>query len=468
MILNPHIFRAYDIRGRAFIDFDEDGFFVVGTVFGKHIAKKFNLEKPRIFVSGDGRISMGQLWPAVVSGLEAAGCEITWGGVLPTPVNYFAFHEGDFDGAIQITASHNPPDENGLKFTDRKGSVAGEELQIIRKLAECGECHKTEDFGECAEGCDVIPYSMKYETKLKEIVPRLKKQRIIIDCGNAVPGILYPEILRNLGLEVGELFCDMNTTFPNHQPDPEEDENLSDLIKKMSDEKADFGVAFDGDGDRLGIVLSNGKILEPGQILYVLAADFLSRNPKEKIVVEVMTSATAIEKIEALGGKTIMCPTGHSYIEQTMHKEKALFGGEQSGHYMFGENFYGHDDALLAILKFLQATQENPKLLKEITEDWPEIVEYSKKFAVEDEKKFEILKKVILDIKGDIDPSREGIKIISLDGLRIDFGEGEWGIIRCSNTSPKILIRIQAKDKKSLEEKKEIFVGNLKKHLGKH
>ncbi len=461
MILNEKIFRAYDIRGEAFVDFDEDGFFVIAAAFGKYIAEKHDIKNPHIFVSGDGRSSMPQLWPAVVNGLKSAECTVTWGGAIPTPVNYYAFHEGNFDASIQISASHNPPADNGLKFVDRTGAVCGEEIQKIKKIAQCFECPKGEKYGVCENTCETKDFAESYIEKILEIQPHFPeiKGTVVVDAGNAIPGMFYPELFRKLGLDISELHCDLDPNFPNHQPDPERPENLEDLIQKVKERKATWGLAFDGDGDRAGIVTAKGEILNADKILYVLSADFLSRNPGAPIVVDAMSSAVLAEKINQLGGKAVRSKTGHSYIEETMHETGARLGGEQSGHFMLGENFYGHDDAALAAIRFLEAVTNNPELLTDVTERWPKLLEFSEKFSVPDEEKFEILEKVTAELLAQF-PDAD-----TTDGIRIDFNNEEWAIIRCSNTSPKIAVRTEAKDKESLEEKKSVLVGVLEKNI---
>ncbi len=463
MILNPKIFRAYDIRGEAFTDFDEDGFFAVSSAFCKYVAKKQGLKKPNIFVSGDARLSMETLYPGVLSGLKSAGANVTWGGAIPTPLNYFAFHEGKFDAAVQISASHNPSGDNGLKLLDRDGAVCGEEIQEIRKLAECTTCRTPSEYGDCAKNCEPVDFSFAYEKKLKEISPPLNPLKLVIDCGNAIPGIFYPNIFQSFGHEVRELFCDLDTSFPNHQPDPERSENLERLIKEVKNEGADFGFAFDGDGDRVGVILPNGHILSADKILFILASDFLSRYPKSPIVLDAMSSATLADRIREKGGVPVFSKTGHSHIEHKMKEVGAKLAGEQSGHFMFGENFYGHDDAMLASLRFLRAVQNHPELLKEVARGWPKLLEFSEKFDAPDETKFEVLENVKTQLIASL--ADKNVEVTTLDGIRIDFGEGEWAIIRCSNTSPKIAIRIEAKDQKSLDEKKELLVGVLKKYL---
>ena len=458
MILNPTIFRAYDIRGIAFEDFDEEGIFLIGRSFGDYISKKFSIKNPKIFVSGDGRMSMDQIYPALLSGLKISGAEIIWGGILPTPINFFALKENNFDAAVQITASHNPPNYNGLKLTDKKGSICDQEIKKIGENAFCFDCEQIKK-GKCIKDCEIVDFSEKYLKKILQISKNQKPKKIILDAGNGPTGIFYPEIFRKLGHDVLELFCDLDPTFPNHSPDPEEKENLQILIQKIKENNFDFGLAFDWDGDRIGIVLKNGEILSADKILFVLAADFLSRNPGETIVVDAMSSEILIEKIKKIGGKIILSKTGHSFIEEKMHEKKALFGGEQSGHFMFGENFYGHDDACLAGVRFLAAVEYQPKLLDEVINNWPQMYEFSKKFEVSDEKKFLIIEQVTKKLK------KYFKNIDTLDGARIKFEDNDWAIIRCSNTSPKISVRIEAKEKINLEKYKKILVTELEESI---
>ena len=458
MILHDKIFRAYDIRGEAFVDFDEDGFMAIAHGFGQYLKEKHHLEAPKVLVSGDGRQSMPQLFPAVISGLKAAGCDVVWAGTVPTPFNYFGFHHGDFDAAIQISASHNPAGDNGLKLTDRHGAVSGDEIQAIKNLANCAECRPSPDDGECVNGCHQVDLTKDYLAKIKSITPAQKPLKLVVDAGNAVPGVFYPALLRAFGHAVTELYCDLNTTFPNHQPDPERPENLADLQAAMQETPHDLGLAFDGDGDRVGIVLKDGTMLSADKILYVLGCDFLTRHAGAAIVLDAMSSQTLINKLTDKGAKVILSPTGHSHIEHAMVEHQALLGGEQSGHFMFGENFYGHDDALLASLRFIASIEANPGLIDDITTGWTQMLEVSDRLSVNDDHKFEILDKVVAELKT-IYPEAS-----TMDGIRIDFGNAEWAIIRCSNTSPKIALRLEAHDQASLDEKRTALMNVLKKH----
>ncbi|PID70880.1 phosphomannomutase [bacterium DOLZORAL124_38_8] len=461
MILNPKIFRAYDIRGEAFVDFDEDGFFLIAQAFSTHIKTKHNVDSPRIFVSGDGRQSMPELWPAVVAGLESSGAQVVFGGAIPTPMNYFSLSAEGFDAAIQISASHNPAADNGLKLTDKWGAVCGDEIQEIRKLAECRVCEKiSETRGGCVDNCQKFDLLPAYKQMLHERnVPHSQAKKLVIDAGNAIPGLFYPDLLRSFGHEVNELYCDLNTTFPNHQPDPERSENLAELVQSVQQNQADFGFAFDGDGDRIGVVLSDGTILNADKILFVLASDFLTRNPREKIVLDAMCSDVLAAKIEAKGGEVVWSKTGHSHIEHAMKNSGALFGGEQSGHIMFGENFFGYDDALVAAIRFLQALENNPSLLKEVTDGWPELLETSEKFLTTDEQKFKILGQFVADIQ------KKFPQVNTIDGARISFGNNEWAIVRCSNTTPKIAVRIEAQSEENLKQYAEDLIVPLQRLL---
>jgi phosphomannomutase/phosphoglucomutase len=461
MILNPHIFRAYDIRGIAFQDFDEDGFFVIAKSFVQFLKQKHQTQNLKIFVSGDARNSMAALFPSVISGLKTGGADVFWGGILPTPINFFALHEGGFDASIQITASHNPANYNGLKLTDKLGSICGEEIQEIRKISECLECAIGENTGSTFQNEKPINFSEKYLEKILEITPSQTSQKIVVDAGNAISGIYYPDFFEKFGHKVTRLFCDLDPSFPNHEPDPEIVENLSALVIKVQEESSNFGFAFDGDGDRLGIVRHTGEILSPDKIMYVLAADFLSRNPNEKIVVDIMTSSTLIDKIKKLGGQVILSPTGHSFIEENLKKHKAKLGGEQSGHFMFGENFYGHDDAFLAALRFLSAIQNIPSLISEITNKWPKTVQFYDRIETKEDLKFLAIEKFAEIIKKQY--SAEKLNLI--DGVRIDFGDGEWAIFRASNTASIIRAMIEANDKERLEKYKEEIMPILQEVL---
>ncbi len=341
MKLSSHIFRAYDIRGTYLEHFDAEGFYLAAKSYAQYLKQKHNLETIKVFVSSDGRTSHGDLFPAVLAGLKSEDCDITWGGVLPTPVNFFAMKTENFDASIQISASHNPAPDNGLKLTDKSGSVCGDEIQKIREIAEQNleQVEIPESFADFADFPETDCFG-DYRKFIQKISTKISPKRIVIDAGNGVSGKFYPQVLRDAGHNVTELYCELDGNFPNHQPDPERPENTADCQDKVLEANADFGCCFDGDGDRVGIILGDGTLLSADKILFVLAAYYLHHCPNEKVVVDIMSSATLIDKIKELGADVIVSPTGHSFIEENMHKFGADFGGEQSGHFMFGQKTF--------------------------------------------------------------------------------------------------------------------------------
>ena len=450
MKLVENIFRAYDIRGIFSIDFDEDGFEILGKGVSQYFLKKFPGKILKIILTSDARISSSILLNSLNKGLQNDRIEIIYGGKVPTPLNLFAFYHDNFDISLQITASHNPKEYNGLKISDKIGSVCGEELQEISKI--CQKLSKEElsinqNFSQ--ENLETDKYSSQivtnYLQKLNTI--NLEKWDLILDTGNAIAGNFYPQIFKKLGAKVETIFQTIDGNFPNHQPDPEDPKNLKWLQDKIK--KGQIGVAYDGDGDRLGVVLDDGTILNADKILYILARDLLSRNPKAKIIVDAMTSQQLIQKLTQYGAEVIISKTGHSFIEIAMHKNEALLGGEQSGHFMFAENWYGNDDACLATIRFLQAIENNPKLLEEVTIGWKSLYEFNHKFTTTEDNKFIIFDKIAEQL------NKLWGEGITLDGWRKNFENNDWVIARVSNTSPKISVRLECADKQDLQKKKK-------------
>ncbi len=452
--LSPTIFRAYDIRGVYGRDFDAEGFAAIAYAFAQRTAERFGVESPTIFLSGDGRQSQSELVPAVVAGLVAGGAQVTWGGTLPTPINYFAQKRGNYDASVQVSASHNPPEYNGLKLTDRHGAVCGEAITQLGEVARAAEAIAV-DYADWQAQTQAHDYAPAYSDALTVGVEHAPLH-IIVDSGNSIAGSFYPSVLRKLGHTVTELYCELDTTFPHHQPDPEEPENLTDLVAAMAEHGADLGVAFDGDGDRVGIVLPGGEILSADQIMAGLTADFLTRNPNERVVVDLMMSAAYVAYAEARGAEVLLSKTGHSHIEQAMHQHGIRLGGEQSGHFMFGEEYYGYDDAMLAVIRWVSAVQADPDLLPSLTTQWPQMVQRSEKFPVPDDEKFAVMERVQADLGAQYPQAN------LTDGVRIDWADGEWGIIRCSNTTPKISLRVQGRTEARVAEMMGVFVGAMR------
>ena len=468
MILNPKVFRAYDIRGVFAKDFDSAGFLVLGESFGAYLSqkKRNKSRKIKILLTGDGRISMPEIWPAFARGLSRSGCEVVWGGRVPTPINFLVSKKEKFDAGVQITASHNPADENGLKFCDTHGSIAGAEIQKIaaissEKIKKFQPEFLSADFKYAEKNLRKIYFDSIAESEKQmdgsDEQAKFIPKKIVVDAGNGISGSFFPQMYRNFGHEVIELFCELDGRFPNHQPDPERTENLVDLERKVLETESDLGFAFDGDGDRMGVVLGpkilgkdQTEILSADKIMLALAADFLSRNKNAKIVLDVMSSPTLAEKISEMEGQVVWSPTGHSWIETKMHESGAKLGGEQSGHFMFGENFWGHDDAGLAGLRFLRAIKNHASDLLTHWRKWPQMLEFSEKIPVPESEKFKIAASAARKLTQKF-PTAD-----TTDGVRIEFGSGEWAILRASNTSAKIAVRIEAATERSLEEKKKV------------
>ncbi len=445
-MLKQHIFRAYDIRGVYATDFDEAGFACLGEAVGKYIGMG------KYLVTGDGRTHTEPLVTHLIAGLLATGADVTFGGWCPTPVTLLNLHEGDFRASLQVTASHNGAEYNGLKISTKTGSVCDAELQEIYQIAQsCSDKHAPVDMQNVTQR----DATAEYANAITQLCNGLSPISVVVDAGNGIAGAAYPNVLRALGLSVHELYCDIDGTFPNHQPDPEEAENMVDCLATVKAQKALFGFVYDGDGDRVGVVTAGGDMLTADHILYVLTADFLSRNAGASVVLDIMCSAALAEEIRKLGGEVIWSPTGHSHIERTMHARNALLGGEQSGHFMFAEDFYGHDDALLATYRFLRAVMQTPELLKKVTQDWPDLSEFKAKKEVPEAQKFSIVEAVQMKL------AEQFPTAVVIDGVRIDWPDGSWGILRASNTTPKISIRVQAADEATLAERAKVFTDTL-------
>lgn len=457
--INPHIFRAYDIRGIAKssekhpnIDLTEEVAETLGACIGLYIQQKYGRN---IVVGCDNRLTSEKLKAAFIEGLRSQNGNVTDIGLSPSPLLYFAVCHYGFDGGINITASHNPKEYNGFKIVGAKGhSICGEEIQTIRNLAE--KFQKTQQ--NATGNLQKKEISEDYIEFIKTIVPPQKSIKIVVDAGNGTMGKFAPKVLKSFGHTVIEQCCELDGNFPNHPANPEEYENVIDLIERVKKEKADLGIAFDGDGDRIGMVDENGHFYAADYMLLLLSRDVLARHKGAKIIYDLKSSQILAEEITKLGGVPIMAKTGHSFIEQTMKKEKALLGGEVSGHMFFAENYYGFDDAMLAALKIIEIVTHSGKKLSEHFHKLPKtFITPEIKVPCSDDKKFTIVEK----IKNEFERKHQ---CITIDGIRIDFGEGAWGIVRSSNTSPYLTLRFEARNEQKLREIQKIVFDALKQY----
>jgi len=460
MKINPYIFREYDIRGLVGKDLNKDTVKLIGKGFGILIQK---ISGKNVVIGKDNRESSTELQAALIEGLIEVGCEVTTIEFSTSPMLYFAVCNYGFDGGINVTGSHNPIEFNGLKLTQKNAvPVYGKELKGILKIIEEGFVGSGEVEGSKNKKGKLIEENKHVkEDYLNAICDRIKlnpgkKLKVVVDCGNGTASYFAPEMLRKIGCEVVELYCEPDSTFPNHLPDPAEEKYMEDLKKKVLEEKADLGIAYDGDADRCGIVNEKGQLVHPDFLLILLARDFLGRNPGEKVIFEVKCSENVKSEIEKSGGKAVVWKAGHSLIKDKMKKDKILLGGEASGHMFFGENYFGFDDGLYASAKILEIYSKAGKAFSEHFLDIPKVYATPEiKLPCPDEKKFEVVEKVK-------DYFKEKYENIDVDGIRIIFEEGAWGLVRASNTNPYLTVRFEARTEEKLEEIKKIVFDKLK------
>ncbi len=448
MRVNPLMFREYDIRGRVDDDLTVEVAEAIGRAYGTMIRRQGG---QKVVCGRDGRLSGPKLQQALIKGILATGVDVVNIGVTPTPVMYFSlFHLPDLDGGIQVTGSHNPPEFNGFKICVGKETIYGPKIQELRTLIE------KEDF-ESGSGqetsYDILP---DYKKFLSENIKISRPLKVVLDCGNGVTALTAPEAFARQGAEVTSLYCEVDGTFPNHFPDPVVEENLRDLRQKVREVGADFGVGYDGDGDRIGVVDDQGNILWGDQLLIIFARDILKKHPGAVIIGEVKCSQVMYDEIARLGGKPIMWKTGHSLIKKKMKEEKALLAGEMSGHIFFADRYFGFDDAVYASLRLAEIVAREKVPLSEMLKDLPRMVSTPEiRVPCPDEKKFEIVAKLTEKLK------KEGFKVIDIDGARVIFEDG-WGLVRASNTQPVLVLRFEARDEKRLAEIRQLIEEKLK------
>jgi len=450
-MIEKNMFRAYDVRGTYPDQLNANAAELIGRGFGTYLRNKFELEHPTVVVGRDCRTHGAELYEAFVGGLVSTGCHVTEIGLSPSPLLYFANTTGGFDGGCNITASHNPKQYNGFKLITQKGhAVFGDELQKVYQLIEGDQLIS-------GEGKVVGDnFEARYFEKLSSMFSYSKGLKIVVDTGNGVAGDLYPEILRKLGHEVIELYTELDGTFPNHEPDPVVEENLTDLKKMVLENQADLGIAFDGDGDRAGIVTEKGDFINADQLLMLLSKDVLGRHPNRSIVFTVSNSQSLFELVKEWNGTPIMCQVGHSFVEDSMTKNNAILGGEQSGHFFLTEDYYSYDDAIVTACRILKIISDSGQKTSELFAEFPEtFAEPEIRPYCADEVKFDVLEKIKAHFV-DKYPNT------TLDGIRMDFGNGGWAGIRVSNTSPCLSITMEAQTEEHLQEIRGVILGHMK------
>ena len=444
--LDPGIFRAYDIRGITRSNLTEDVCYWIGRAFAAE-ARRQNQQAAAI--GRDGRLSSPGIALALGQGLVDGGMSVTDIGQVPTPVLYYATHALKTGTGIMITGSHNPPEYNGLKMMIGGTTLAEDLIQALyRRLQDSTLSTGKGALGYADLGADYVEAALN-TTKLD------RPLKVAVDCGNGVAGELGPKLISALGCEVIPLFCEIDGNFPNHHPDPAEPENLQDLITAVQQQSADVGLAFDGDGDRLGVVTPKGEIIWPDKMMMLFAQDIIARNPQTPVIFDVKCSTHLERVITEAGGNPIMWKTGHSHIKAKIKQTQAALAGEFSGHICFGERWYGFDDALYTAARLLELLSQTELDVDAVFAQYPTTYSTPEiKIHTTETRKFEVMDE--LASNGDFADGR----MTTIDGIRVDFDD-RWGLIRPSNTSPVLSLRFEADSAAALERVQDEFQTQL-------
>lgn len=444
--MNRAIFREYDIRGIVGKDLTVELVQRLGQAVGTYLRRR---DRCWINVGWDCRASSRPFRDALTSGLTSAGMAVTDIGMCPTPVFYFSLFHLNRDGGVMITGSHNPSEYNGFKICDGKDTIYGEQIQEVCRVME-GE-HFERGEGSVEERA-IIPDYQRY------LIERIRLQRpirLVVDAGNGNAGNVAPEIYRALGCAVTELYTEPDGRFPNHHPDPTVPENLRELIETVRRERAEVGIAFDGDADRIGAVDDRGNIIWGDQLLILYAREILREKPGAIIISEVKGSKTLFQDIARQGGRPLMYRTGHSLIKAKMKETGAVLAGEMSGHMFFADRYFGFDDAIYASCRLLEILSKTDQPISQMLADLPKTYSTPEiRVNCPDERKFQVVE----DLKAEF---RKDYEIIDLDGVRIVFPDG-WGLIRASNTQPVLVLRYEADTEQRLQEIRDLVEARLR------
>jgi len=443
VVVKPEIFKAYDIRGVVADALTAQVVYLIGRAFGSQAAAQ---GQDTVVVGRDGRLSGPDLSAALIAGLRDSGRNVKNIGLVPTPVLYFATHLLNTGTGIIVTGSHNPPDYNGLKMMLAGNTLAGDDVQAIRRRVE------SRDFISGQGSLEDVSVTEQYIERIAADVHLPQSKKVVVDCGNGAAGEILPRLLRKLGCEVIELFCEIDGTFPNHHPDPSRPENLQDVIKAVREHKADIGLAFDGDGDRVGVITPDGKIIWPDRLMMLLSMDVLERNPGALIIYDVKCSRHLAKIISEYGGIPLMWNTGHSLIKAKMKETGALLAGEMSGHIFFKERWFGFDDGLYVASRLLEVLSKDHRDAASVFSFLPDSFntpELSIKFPREGQQ-FQFMQK-LMEIA-----NFPGAQVTTIDGLRVDFEDG-WGLVRASNTMPSLVLRFEGDTQESFQRIQDDF-----------
>ena len=441
--INPSIFKAYDIRGIVETDLTPDTVQRIGHAFA---TESLVQNSKTVVIARDGRLSSPALSISLAKGLQAGGCDVIDVGMVPTPVLYFATHHFNTGTGIMVTGSHNPPEYNGLKMLMAGKTLYGDDIQELHNIIKSKELSQGNGSYKAQSVLDIYRERILSDVKLD------KPMNIAVDCGNGVAGVVAARLFRELGCTVTEMFCDVDGNFPNHHPDPSKLENLQDICQSIEDNKLDLGLAFDGDGDRVGVIDNKKNVIWPDRQMILYSEDVLSRNPGAQIIYDIKSSYHLGRAIDKMGGQSLMWKTGHSLIKAKMKETGALLAGEMSGHIFFKERWYGFDDGLYSAARMLEILSKKPGTAEEIFSALPDSFntpEIQIKFAEGEHYKFMDEFKAAADFSDADD-------ISTIDGMRVTWSNG-WGLVRPSNTTPCLVLRFEADDEAGLLDVQKKF-----------
>lgn len=434
--MNPYVFREYDVRGIVDKDLNEVFIVNLGRAIGAYAIAH---QVKTMTVGHDCRLSSDDYHRFIIQGLNAAGIDTIDIGLCATPMLYFSIRHFQAGGGVMVTGSHNPPEFNGFKICVGYDSIHGPQIQKLRKIMEEGKYISGQGRAETANITEI------YQNYLFDHVQISKKLKIVLDAGNGVGGLFAVPLLERMGCAVTPLFCDPDGRFPHHFPDPTVEENLQELINKVLETKADLGIAFDGDADRIGVISDTGEIIWGDKLLLLFARYILKEHPGATIIGEVKCSQVLYDGIKKYSGRPIMWKAGHSLIKAKMKEEKALLGGEMSGHLFFADRYFGYDDAIYAALRLLEILSQTNQKISDLLADVPLTFATPEiRVDCDDDKKMAAVEKVKKHYRNTPD-------VIDIDGVRIPFEDG-WALVRCSNTQPVIVLRFEASSPESLKK----------------
>ncbi len=443
---HPTILREYDVRGILEETLSTSDAEALGQAYATILAREGG---KKVCVGFDGRLSSPDLAKALAKGLCAGGMDVQWIGLGPTPMLYYAVHHLKADGGIQVTGSHNPPNHNGFKMMIGRKSFFGDRIQELGRIAADGAYRFGQ--GELSE----TPVFDAYVDRLLEDYRPGRELNVVWDAGNGASGEVLQALTARLPGAHHLLYADIDGHFPNHHPDPTVPENLQDLIASVKEKGADLGIAFDGDGDRIGVVDGQGRIMFGDQLLQVLISDILQRHPGSPIIADVKASQALFDEIERLGGEPIMYKTGHSLIKTVMAEKNAPLAGEMSGHIFYADGFYGHDDALYVAIRLLSILTQSDRGLSDWHDQMAAMINTPElRFDCPDERKFQAVQQVKTQLES------QGARVNGIDGVRVSTDDG-WWLLRASNTQAVLVARAEAKDQAGLERLKQEIITNL-------